>query len=59
MQLEYDGYSFVLEQHGKIIKVYSNGNDIAEYETFDKFLLNHKIAGKTVIDIIKDIEYGE
>ena len=57
--LEYKGKSFVLEPHGKAIHVYAYGEDLGDYESFDDLLLNHKIDGKPLIELVKELEYGE
>ena len=56
---EYKGKSFVLEPHGKVIHVYAYGEDLGDYESFDVLLLNHKIDGKPLIELVKELEYGE
>ena len=56
---EYKGKSFVLEPHGKAIHVYAYGEDLGDYESFDDLLLNHKIDGKPLIELVKELEYGE
>lgn len=57
--LAYKGKSFVLEPHGKEVEVYAYGETLGEYESFDDLLLNHKIDGKPLIELIKDLEYGD
>ena len=58
--LEYKGNSFVLEPYGKAVQVVVAVDTIVgDYESFEDLLLNHKIDGKPLIELIKDIEYGE
>ena len=57
--LEYQGKSFVLEPHGKAVQVYAYGEVLGDYENFDDLLLNHKIDGKPLILLVKDLEYGD
>ena len=58
--LEYKGKSFVLEPLGKAVQVVEIANEVsAKYECFDDLLLNYKIEGKPLIEIVKDLEYGE
>ena len=58
--LEYKGRTFVLEPSGKTIQVVEVADEVAgEYENFDDLLLNHKIDGKPLIELVKDLEYGE
>ena len=58
--LDYKGKTFVLEQHGKAVQVIEVADQIAgKYESFDDLLLNHKIDGKPLIELVKDLEYGE
>ena len=58
--LEYKGKSFVLEPHGKAVQVVIAVDTVAgDYESFDDLLLNHKIDGKPLIELIKDLEYGD
>ena len=57
--LTYKDKSFVLEPHGKAVQVYAYGEILGDYENFDDLLLNHKIDGKPVIELVKELEYGE
>ena len=58
--LTYNGNSFVLEPHGKSVQVVIAVDTIVgDYESFDDLLLNHKIDGKPLIELIKNIDYGE
>ncbi len=57
--LEYRGKSFVLEPYGKFIHVYAYDEVLGEYESFDDLLLNHKIDGKPLIELVKELEYGD
>ncbi len=57
--LEYKGESFVLEPHGKAVQVYAYGEVLGRYESFDDLLLNHRVEGKTLVEIVKELEYGE
>ncbi len=58
--LQYKDKSFVLEPHGKAVQVVEVADEVAgEYESFDELLLNYKIDGKSLIELIKDLEYGD
>ncbi|MBQ8689960.1 MAG: hypothetical protein IJ515_06325 [Clostridia bacterium] len=58
--LEYKGKSFVLEPLGKAVQVVEVADKIAgRYESFDDLLLNYKVEGKTLIEIVKELEFGE
>ena len=58
--LDYKGKTFVLEPIGKSIQVVEVANEIAgEYKDFDDLLLNHKIDGKPLIELVHDLEYGD
>ncbi len=57
--LEYKGKSFVLEPSGKTVQVYAYGETLGKYENFDDLFLNHKIDGKSLIELIKDLEFGD
>lgn len=58
--LEYKEKSFVLEPLGQAVQVVEITDEVAErYESFDDLLLNYKIDGKTLIEIVKELEYGE
>ena len=57
--LEYKGKSFVLEPHGKAVQVYAYGEVLGDYESFDELLLNYKIDGTPLIELVKDLEYGD
>lgn len=57
--LEYKGQTFVLEPHGRAVQVVVAVDTIAgDYESFDDLLLNHKIDGKPLIELVKELEYG-
>lgn len=56
--LEYKGKSFVLEPQGKAIHVYGYNKDLGYYNDFDNLLLNHKIDGKALIELIPDLDFG-
>ena len=57
--LEYKGKSFVLEPHGKAVQVYAYGEVLGDYDSFDDLLLNHKIDNKPLIELVKELEYGD
>ena len=54
--MEYKGKSFVLEPHGKAVQIYAYGEFLGDYESFDDLLLNHKIDGKPLIELVKELE---
>ena len=58
--LEYKGRTFVLEPFGKSVQVVEAADEVAgEYESFEDLLLNYKIDGKPLIELVKDLEYGD
>ena len=58
--LKYKGFSFVLEPYGKTIKVVEEADKIAGvFESFDDLLLNYTINGQPMIELVKDLEYGD
>ena len=57
--LAYQGKSFVLEPSGEAVHVYAYGEDLGDYESFDDLLLNHKIDGKPLIELVKALAYGD
>ena len=57
--LEYMGKSFVLEPHGNAVQVYAYGEILGNYESIDDLFLNHKIDGKSLIELVKNLEYGK
>ena len=58
--LDYKGKTFVLEPSGKTVQVVEVADKVAgEYESFDDLLLNYKIDGKPLIELVKDLEYGD
>ena len=58
--LEYKGKSFVLEPLGKSVQVVEVADEVAgKYESFDDLLLGYKIDGKPLIELVKDLEYGD
>ena len=58
--LEYKGKSFVLEPSGQVVQVVEVADQIAgKYESFDDLFLNYKIDNKPLMEIVKDLEYGD
>ena len=58
--LEYKGKSFVLEPHGEAVQVVvAVDTVVGDYESFDDLLLNYKIDGKPLIELVKELEYGD
>ena len=57
--LEYKGYSFCIEPSGKEVQLVDETGVVGEYASFDEMLLNHKIDGKPLIELVKDLEYGD
>ncbi len=57
--LQYKDKSFVLEPHGKAVQVYGYGEVLGNYESFDDLLLNYKIDGKPLIELVKELDYGD
>lgn len=57
--LEYKDKSFVLEPHGKAVRVYAYGEVLGDYASFGDMLLNYKIDGKPLIELVKELDYGE
>ena len=57
--LEYKEKSFVLEPRGKAVQVYAYGEVLGDYESFDDLLLNYKIDDKPLIELVKELDYGE
>ncbi len=57
--LQYKEKSFVLEPHGSAVQVYAYGEVLGEYESFDDLLLNYKIDGRSLIELVKELEYGD
>ncbi len=57
--LQYKDKSFVLEPHGKAVQIYAYGEVLGEYKSFDDLLLNYKIDGMPLIELAKELEYGD
>lgn len=58
--LEYKGKSFVLEPHGEEVEVVEAVDRIVgKYKDFDDLLLNHKIDGKPLIELVPELQFGE
>lgn len=58
--LEYKEKSFVLEPLGKAVQVVEvAGKVVGKYESFDALLLDYRIDGKPLIELIKELEYGD
>ncbi len=57
--LQYKDKSFVLEPHGKAVQVYGYGEVLGDYESFDDLLLNYKIDGRPLIELVKELDYGD
>ena len=56
--MSYNDLEFVVDPHGDSIVIYSFGKTIAEYTDVNDFLLNHKIDGKSVIEMFSEIDYS-
>lgn len=57
--LDYKGKTFVLEPSGKAVQVVEIADQVAgKFVSFDDMLLNYKIDGKPLIELVKDLEYG-
>ena len=48
-----------MEPRGETVHVYAYGEVWGDYESFDDLLLNHKIDGKPLIELVKELEYGD
>lgn len=57
--LKYKDKSFVVEPHGKAVQVYAYGEILGNYESFEDFILNYKVDGVPLIEIVNELEYGE
>ena len=58
--LDYKGKTFVLEPTGKTVQVVEIADQVAgQYDSFDDLLLNYKIDGKPLIELVKELEYGD
>lgn len=57
--LEYKGYSFCIEPSGKEVQIVDKSGVIGEFASFDDMLLNYKIDGKPLIELVKELEYGD
>lgn len=58
--LEYKGKSFVLEPHGEEVEVVEAVDRVVgKYKDFDDLLLNHKIDGKSLIELVPELQFGE
>ncbi len=58
--LEYKDKSFVLEPLGQTVQVVETAGEVAgTYDSFDDLLLNYRIDGKPLIELVKELEYGE
>ena len=50
----------MLEPLGKVVQVVEVAEKVAgRYESFDELLLNYKIDRKPLIELVKDLEYGD
>lgn len=50
----------MLEPLGQVVQVVEVADEVAgRYASFDDLLLNHKIDGKPLIELVKDLEYGD
>lgn len=57
--LQYNDKSFVIDPHGKKIEVYAYGETLGFYEDCEDLFLNHRIDGKPLITLIKQLDFGE
>lgn len=57
--LNYKNSDFVLEPHGKVIDIYAYGHVLGRYSSFEDLLLNHKINGVPLIELVDDLDFGD
>lgn len=57
--LLYNGHSFVIEPSGTELTVVDRTGTVGEYANFDDLLLGHRIEGKPLIELIKNLDFGE
>ena len=59
VSLEYGSYGFCLEPGGQTVQVVDATGMVGEYPCFDDLFLHHKIDGKPLIELIRDLEFGD
>ena len=57
--LRYEDFAFVMQPSGESIEVYSHGETLANYSSFDEFLNNFLIKGYLFMDILDDLNFDE
>lgn len=57
--LNYKNSAFVLEPHGEEIGVYAYGHVLGRYSSFEDLLLNHKINGVPLIELVDELDFGD
>lgn len=56
---DYKGYSFSIEPLGEEVLLVDVSGTVGRYSSFEDMLLNHKIDGKPLIELAKELDYGD
>ena len=59
VNLRYEDFSFVMQPSGKSIEIYSHGQTLADYSSFEEFLSNFLIKGHLFMDVIDDLDFDD
>ena len=59
VNLRYEDFSFVMQPSGESIEIYSYGQTLANYSSFDEFLNTFLIKGHLFVDIIDDLDFDD
>ena len=59
VNLRYEDFSFVMQPSGKSIEIYSHGQTLANYSSFEEFLSNFLIKGHLFMDVIADLDFDD
>ena len=59
VNLRYGDFSSVMQPSGKSIEIYSCGQTLANYKSFDEFLNNFLIKEHLFMDVIDDLDFDD
>lgn len=57
--LQYKEHSFCIEPSGDELTFIDDNRTLTEYRDFDDLFLNCKIDGKPLIELVKDLDFGD
>ena len=57
--LRYKDFAFVMQPSGQSIEVYSCGKTLANYNSFDEFINNFLVKGRSFISVLNELNFDD